>query len=93
MQPEMSIDYVGDSVWILNGHYHRTDGPAVIHMDGTMEWIVYGNLHRTDGPAVEWADGEKSWYWNDINLTFDKWLDLNNELTDEQIVMLKLIYA
>ena len=45
--------------------YHRTDGPAVEHADGSKLWFVNGELHRTDGPAVEHADGGNLWYVND----------------------------
>lgn len=46
------------------GEVHRTDGPAVIHADGTKLWYQNGQCHRTDGPAIEWYDGTESWYQN-----------------------------
>jgi len=46
------------------GQIHRTDGPAAISDDGSLEWWVDGRLHRTDGPAIEYADGHKEWRVN-----------------------------
>ena len=43
--------------WIVDGKYHRTDGPARIEWfddDGSLsieEWLVEGKPHRLDGPA------------------------------------------
>ena len=54
----------GSKYWILNGEFHRTDGPAIEYFNGTKSWFINGNYHRTDGPAVEYADGEKLWYLN-----------------------------
>ena len=55
----------GSKAWLLDGKYHRTDGPACEYPDGTKEWYLHGKLHRTDGPAVEWADGTKEWFLDD----------------------------
>jgi hypothetical protein len=30
------------------GELHRTDGPAVVRLDGSREWYLNGKLHRTD---------------------------------------------
>ena len=51
------------------GEVHRTDGPAIIHADGTKLWYQNGQLHRTDGPAVEYASGDKVWYINGEEVT------------------------
>jgi hypothetical protein len=48
--------------WTLNGKYHRTDGPAIIHANGTQWWCINDKLHRTDGPAIIYADGTQAWY-------------------------------
>jgi hypothetical protein len=66
--------------------------------DGTIRWTkrdVDGHhmYHRIDGPAIEYPDGSSGWWLNNKHLTFDKWLDLNNELTDGEKVMLKLQYG
>jgi hypothetical protein len=47
--------------WWRHGKRHRTDGPAVLHADGSQEWWADGVAHRTDGPAVTYADGTKQW--------------------------------
>ena len=70
----------------------------VEYNDGTIRWTKpasegYLMYHRIDGPAIEYPDGRSGWWLNDKNLTFDKWLDLNDELTDEEKVMLKLKYG
>lgn len=52
--------------YFLNGEFHRMDGPAIDHIDGTKQWCVHGNSHRDDGPAVIWADGGQQWWVNGI---------------------------
>jgi hypothetical protein len=42
MKPVMSIDSDGDTVWQLDGEYHREDGPAVIWRGGSKEWCLHG---------------------------------------------------
>lgn len=29
-------------IWTLDGKYHREDGPAIIHSDGSQEWWIDG---------------------------------------------------
>src|SRR5690348_15251732 len=41
-----------ETCYILDGKYHRTDGPAVINNKGTEYWYFKGELHRSDGPAI-----------------------------------------
>jgi hypothetical protein len=93
MQPTMSIDEDGDTVWLLNGMYHREDGPAVVWQNGDEDWYLHGDYHRTNGPAIVWHDGTASWYLHGSHYTFDGWLHQNNELTDEEKVMMKLQYG
>ena len=61
------IDNNDSKWWLLNGKFHRTDGPAAEHADGTKFWYINDKLHRTDGPAVEHADGDKRWYIHGIH--------------------------
>jgi hypothetical protein len=63
MQPTMSIDEDGGTIWKLYGKYHRIDGPAVEFTDGHKMWYLYGECHRIDGPAIEYADGDAWWYF------------------------------
>ena len=51
--------------WMVDGKYHREDGPAVESDGGDKEWFFHGKLHREDGPAIEWEDGTKKWFIND----------------------------
>ena len=53
------------TMWHLNEKFHREDGPAVIHADGSERWYFKGKLHRVGGPACIRADGTRSWYFND----------------------------
>jgi len=55
----------GYKAWLLNGKYHREDGPA-IENNGDTHWYLNGKRHRIGGPAVERADGYKAWYVNGI---------------------------
>jgi hypothetical protein len=91
-QPVMKIDQ-GTKKWMVDGKFHREDGPAVEWEDGTKEWVINNQLHRTAGPAVEWASGRNEWCLYNKKLSFDEWLDQNNELTGEEKVMYKLKYG
>jgi hypothetical protein len=93
MKPVMSIDSDGDTVWQLDGEYHREDGPAVIWQGGSKEWCLHGALHRTDGPAGEYADGELCWCLYGTGMAFEEWLRQTTGLTDEEKVMMKLTYG
>ena len=64
------IDRDGWEVWVKNGCYYRTDGPAIIFPDGKMEWCL---------------DRE--------SYSLDEWLELNNEITDSQKLLIKLKYG
>ena len=59
----------GTQVWRLNGHLHRTDGPAVINADGTEAWFLNGLLHRADGPARIYPNGRQDWWIEGRELT------------------------
>jgi hypothetical protein len=61
--------------------------------NGTKFWRMNKKIHRIDGPAIVWYDGHKEWWWYGRQFTFEKWLDLNDELTEEEKVMLKLQYG
>jgi hypothetical protein len=93
MQPVMSIDSDGDTVWRNWTGYHREDGPAIVWRDGRKDWRVNDKAHRTDGPAIEFANGGVSWWLDGNKMAFDKWLNKNHELTDEEKVMYKLRYG
>ena len=93
MQPEMTTDSEGNKRWMLDSKFHREDGPAIEYADGKKWWALHGNRHRTDGPAVDNSDGHKEWYIHGHEYTFEKWLNDNPELNDEEKVMLKLQYG
>jgi hypothetical protein len=48
--------------YILNGNFHREDGPAIIWADGTECWYIHGKFHREGGPAFKDANGTEYWY-------------------------------
>jgi hypothetical protein len=60
--PIMSVDIDGSKVWILDGKYHREDGPAIQWLNGSEEWLFEDQFHRVGGPAVENINGDKAWY-------------------------------
>ena len=47
-----------------NGSFHREDGPALEHNNGSKEWYLNGKCHREDGPAIEYPNGNKYYYLN-----------------------------
>ena len=89
------IPYVtekGVEYWLLNGQYHKEDGPAIKYLDGSEEWLVYDLYHREDGPAIIWMNEKRQyWYLNDIEYSFEEWCEKTNK-TDEEITILKLEY-
>ena len=93
MQPENTIDVNGSKWWYLHGKLHRTDGPAVERTDRDKEWWVNGERHRNDGPAIIWASGRKYWYLHGQIHSFDRWLEANTEILEEEKVMMKLQYG
>jgi len=75
LTPSMRCDYMirfgycveitrNEIRWTRNGELHRTDGPALIRVNGTQAWYIDYKLHRTDGPAIIFADGMLVWYIN-----------------------------
>lgn len=63
-KPECRIDPNGEKHWLLNGNFHREDGPAIERPNGTKLWFLNNKLHREDGPAIEYFNGTKEWYLN-----------------------------
>jgi hypothetical protein len=62
---KFEIDRQGNKYWLNNkDQFHREDGPAVEHYDGTKSWYLNGKHHRLDGPAVEYSNGSKAWWFN-----------------------------
>ena len=68
----MTVSSDGSKLWILNGDYHREDGPAVERSKGSKFWYLNGKLHREDGPAVEYDDGTKYWYLHGEEVTWQQ---------------------
>lgn len=62
--------YMDDSCQKL----HRTEGPAVIHNNGTVEYWNRGQLHRVEGPAIETKMGSEVYYLFGRRLTHEKWI-------------------
>jgi hypothetical protein len=62
--------------------------------DGDKIWrLPNDNLHRVGGPAIEYTDGHKSWWLTGENYKFDAWLEANIYISEEEKVMMKLIYG
>ena len=53
----------------VDGILHRTDGPAVIWVNGVKDWYLHGRFHRTAGPARESPFGLDEWWINGEQLT------------------------
>ncbi len=61
-KPKKFIRQDGSILWMLNGKFHREDGPAAIYADGLSTWWLNGKRHRIGGPAVE-----------DVNASYYEW--------------------
>ena len=71
------IDKYGNQFWYNEqGQVHRTDGPAVIHTDGSRAYSVNGKLHRLDAPAIIRAGGTQYWYIHGNRLTEEEFNDI-----------------
>jgi len=94
----MTVDECGYKSWRNSkGEYHRTDGPAIEHLDGRKFWYINGVRHREDGPAFETESGYKAWLVNGKRhrtdgpaieyATGDKqwWID-DKKLTEEEFL-------
>lgn len=70
----------GNKECLLNGQYHREDGPAYEYANGYEVWYIHGKRHRLDGPAVNFYNGDKEWWVNDVYVgvksqeEFESWL-------------------
>lgn len=71
----------GKIVWLSNGKYHRTNGPAVQRENQVKEWFLNGKLHRIDGPAIIYNDIEKYWFLFGEEYSKEEWFE---QLTSEQ---------
>ena len=55
------------TAWMLDGEFHREDGPAIECKDGNNGWYQNGKLHRLDGPALMQSNGTNAWYVNGLH--------------------------
>jgi len=86
-QPICKIDEDGDKQWILNGRFHREDGPAIEYGgDDYRAWYLYGQRHRIDGPAVVWGNGDKYWYYH------GKHINCSSQKEFERLINLKALW-
>jgi hypothetical protein len=94
-EPTLTINDQGDKYWWLNGNPHRIDGPAIEYANGNKSWRLHGKHHRVDGPAIEFTDGNIYWCLNGTQYysDFDGWLEANKFISEEEKLMLKLIYG
>jgi hypothetical protein len=79
--------------WRRDWCLHREDGPAVVYPNGDLYWYQFGQPHRTDGPAIEYPAGDVYWFLNGVKYNFTDWLEKNTYISDEEKVMMTLIYA
>ena len=54
--------YRSATTYMLNGHLHRTSGPAIVYPDGQMVYYQNNCRHRTDGPAIIYPNGQCEYY-------------------------------
>ena len=93
-KPKPQVNEWGDIEYLENGLFHREDGPAVIHNDGTRRWYQNGVHKRDDGPAIEWADGTYLWIAHGIICEdINEWGRYMEILNTEDFTMIKLQYG
>jgi len=76
----------GIKYWMINGQYHREDGPAIEWDNGDKSWYFHGYLHRLDGPAVEYTDGTKYWWYH------GKRISCSSQEEFEKLIKLKALW-
>ena len=98
-KPNCTIDDDGTKRWILNGHYHREDGPALEFSNGTKYWYIKNICHRLDGPAIIDGSGSSMWCFNGHEITDEitQWakdndIDLDN-LSEDDKLLIKLVWS
>ena len=71
------------------------DFPDGIHVDidDDIFYIKDGKIHREDGPAVFERGIEEWWLDGQCFSTFDQWLEMNDQISDEDRTLLKLEYG
>jgi hypothetical protein len=84
----------GSYEWYQEGRRHRTGGPALVWAGIGEHWLVYGKNHRIDGPSsIYYRDQKFTWALNNVQYTFNTWLERNIYITDQEKVMLALLWA
>ena len=63
-QPTLRIPNLGvhREEWVLDGKFHRKDGPAREWINGAKSWWIHGYRHRLDGPALIYSSGAKRYF-------------------------------
>lgn len=59
----------GRRCYLLDGLFHRLDGPSFIGADGHTVWHKHGLEHRTDGPAIQYPDGTEEYWAGGVNVS------------------------
>jgi len=91
----MEIEYTNISYEKYNRLFEEeSKKPYCVEYDnGIKDWKVNGKYHREDGPAVEYDDdGDKFWFLNDVEYSFEEWLE-KTPISDEEKILLKLKYS
>jgi len=57
----ITTDKNGTRCQLLNGQYHREDGPAFERVNGDQIWYLHGKKHRRFGAAVITAARKEYW--------------------------------
>ena len=69
------------------------ESKCTVGANGVQHWRIGNKLHRADGPATIWPDGVHVWCWQGWATSFNEWLALNSDISEEEKVMLKLEYG
>jgi len=85
-QPICKTDGNGNKYWILNGQFHREDGPAIEYASGSTFWYFHGELHRLDGPAEEYVYGYKAWWFH------KRWIKCSSQEEFERLIKLRSLW-
>ena len=71
---------------IVDGLFHREDGPAIEWESGKKYWYYEDVQHRTDGPAVIHQNGEKTWMLNGQRMSAEEhFMNLTSEQQEKAI--------
>lgn len=80
-------------IWITRDSYKEPVN--VTYPYASEDHILTAHWHRADGPAiVDFTTNQIEWWWDNSQYdSLDIWLSVNDQISDEEKLLLKLQYS